>query len=744
MKNSIIKLKNVSKFYYSKGVIASGFVKLNLEFQMGEFVAITGESGSGKSTLLNVISGLDSYEEGEMYINGTETSHYNESDFEDYRRKYIGNIFQNFNLVNSYTVYQNIELVMLLNGSKKKEVKKKVLELIKTVGLEKFKNTKVSKLSGGQKQRVAIARALAKDTPIIIADEPTGNLDSKSAIGIIKLLSKISKDKLVIIVTHNYEQVEEYVTRKIKMHDGKILEDRQLKPHKEAIEEENKQYKNIRFLSKLRLGIRNTFNIIPKFLLVLAVYLFITVALMAEYSSFKEQEYIQSKSGYNMLFNNTEDTRIIIKKNDHTSFTDSDYEDISKIDNVNYIIKNDLLLDTSISLSDENYWIYGTVNSISNFKSKVDIGRLPENDNEVIISGSKDDYYLGYMQDEILNKELYLTDMYTGELDKNISLKIVGIHYTDSNIFYYEENELFVSDNILKTLTYQINQQYSTLKVLFQDKYYDSNLYDQNFKIVPKRNIKDGSVYISSELNYLCKNENCINKPLSIEVDNLYYKDTINLKIEKTYTKKNIESLLGIKDYESTNGNIFISTNDYNKLFNKDNYQSSVFVKNPNTIDETISTLNNKGYTTLKIKDTLVQEGALEAIKIMRTVVTIVLVVVLFFISYFVIRIILKSRNVYFATIRMLGANKKVSKELLVIELLNVANLAYFLFLGAIYLNKLGIISVTFIDTIIKYLLLKDYILLYLILIFISYIISLKFSKKLFKNSAMKTLKEEV
>ena len=744
MKNSIIKLKNVSKFYYSKGVIASGFVKLNLEFQMGEFVAITGESGSGKSTLLNVISGLDSYEEGEMYINGTETSHYNESDFEDYRRKYIGNIFQNFNLVNSYTVYQNIELVMLLNGSKKKEVKKKVLELIKTVGLEKFKNTKVSKLSGGQKQRVAIARALAKDTPIIIADEPTGNLDSKSAIGIIKLLSKISKDKLVIIVTHNYEQVEEYVTRKIKMHDGKILEDRQLKPHKEAIEEENKQYKNIRFLSKLRLGIRNTFNIIPKFLLVLAVYLFITVALMAEYSSFKEQEYIQSKSGYNMLFNNTEDTRIIIKKNDHTSFTDSDYEDISKIDNVNYIIKNDLLLDTSISLSDENYWIYGTVNSISNFKSKVDIGRLPENDNEVIISGSKDDYYLGYMQDEILNKELYLTDMYTGELDKNISLKIVGIHYTDSNIFYYEENELFVSDNILKTLTYQINQQYSTLKVLFQDKYYDSNLYDQNFKIVPKRNIKDGSVYISSELNYLCKNENCINKPLSIEVDNLYYKDTIKKKKKKTYTKKNIESLLGIKDYESTNGNIFISTNDYNKLFNKDNYQSSVFVKNPNTIDETISTLNNKGYTTLKIKDTLVQEGALEAIKIMRTVVTIVLVVVLFFISYFVIRIILKSRNVYFATIRMLGANKKVSKELLVIELLNVANLAYFLFLGAIYLNKLGIISVTFIDTIIKYLLLKDYILLYLILIFISYIISLKFSKKLFKNSAMKTLKEEV
>ena len=116
----MLELKNVSKFYYSKGIIATGFSKVSLKFEPGEFVAITGESGSGKSTLLNVISGLDSYEEGEMYINGEETSHYTEKDYEVYRRKYIGNIFQNFNLVNSYTVYQNIELIMLLNGKTKK------------------------------------------------------------------------------------------------------------------------------------------------------------------------------------------------------------------------------------------------------------------------------------------------------------------------------------------------------------------------------------------------------------------------------------------------------------------------------------------------------------------------------------------------------------------------------------------------------------------------------------------------
>ena len=203
----MIQLKNVSKFYYSKGMIASGISKINLEFGIGEFVVITGESGSGKSTLLNVISGLDTYEEGEMYINGRETSHYLASDFEEYRKKYIGNIFQSFNLVNSYTVYQNIELILRINGYRKADMKQRIRSIIKRVGLEAYTGTKVSKLSGGQKQRVAIARALAKDTDIIVADEPTGNLDSRSAQGIAALLSEISRDTGSYITAENHGKI---------------------------------------------------------------------------------------------------------------------------------------------------------------------------------------------------------------------------------------------------------------------------------------------------------------------------------------------------------------------------------------------------------------------------------------------------------------------------------------------------------------------------------------------------------
>lgn len=732
----MIKLKNVSKFYYSKGVIASGFNKINLEFNIGEFVAITGESGSGKSTLLNVISGLDTYEEGEMYIDGKETSHYTEKDFEDYRRKYIGNIFQNFNLVNSYTVYQNIELVLLLNGEKKKNIKPKVLELIKKVGLYKFRNTKVSKLSGGQKQRVGIARALAKDTPIIIADEPTGNLDKKSAEEIIKLLSQISKDKLVIIVTHNYEQVEKYVTRKIKMHDGKVLEDKKIKDANPAPKNNKIDYKNITFLNKLRLALRNTFNIIPKFILIFLIYLFMTVSVISEYAEEEKKTYEASTQGSNYIFNNTSDKRIVIKKNDKSEFTSEDYDKISKLSNVDYIVKNDVLLDYNVNLTDnENYYISTTINELKNFRGKLDLGKMPENDNEVILEGDKDDYYVN---ESILNKDIYTQNYDTGEIDENKKIKIVGIKYVDSA---FGNRVVYLSDSLLNDYLYQINQSYSKLKVLFQNKYYDENT--ENFNIKTNDNVPVNNVYISADLEYSCPKENCINQSLNIEASNLYYTENLSLNVNKVYNKNNMKKLLGL-DFKENNGNIYINPEDYNKLFNKGNYQSSVFIKDVQDVRNTISSLEDAGFKTLYIKDTLVTGGAEQIEKIMGTVTKIVLIITIFFISYFVINIILKSRNEYFGVIRMLGATKKVSKELLIIELLTVSNLAFFSFMIFIYLNSIHIINLEFVNTILTYLNFKDYVILYVVLILMSYLISQKFSKKLFKKSAISAIKEEV
>ena len=739
---SLIKLKNVSKFYYNKGVIASGFSKINLSFDPGEFVAITGESGSGKSTLLNVISGLDTYEEGEMYINGEETSHYTEKDFEDYRRKYIGNIFQNFNLVNSYTVYQNVELVLLLNGNKKRKIKKEVLELIKKVGLYKFRNTKASKLSGGQKQRVAIARALAKDTPIIIADEPTGNLDSKSSKEIIKLLSEISKDKLVIIVTHNYEQIEPFVTRKILMHDGKVLEDKKIKEVGEVSSFESKDYRDITFFNKIRLALRNTFNIVPKFLLLLLVYLFITVSLISEYASFKEQEYLESKSGENYIFSNVSDKRIVLKKKDKSSFTNEDFDSIKNLSNVDYIVKNDLFLDSYVNFTDdERFWIGGNLNSIENLRGSLDLGEMPKNSNEIIVMGNKNDYYVGVQGNELLNKPLYFNDFFSGDINKSISYKIVGIKYNENRYDY--NTTIYVSEEFLDKLKFNLNQNYSKITVLFMNKFRESNMFG-DYAIRPNGNVNSGEAYISNDLSYECPYEYCINQGLRIDVDNIYYKDRLDLTVTHLYTKYNMNYYLGVDDYDFFNGTIFVNPDDYNKLFNKGYYQASVFVKDVFNIDNTLNELDSLGYDVLAIKDTLVNSGISKALALIRTVVTIILVVVLFFISYFVIRVILKSRNKYFSTLRMLGSTKKVSKKLLIMELFTVSNIAYFSFIILIYLNYLNVFNIKFMNTIILYLKIRDYIVLYLILISMSYVISEKFAKKLFKKSAITTMGEEV
>ena len=220
-----IKLQNISKYYYSETAVTQALQGINLEFRMGEFVAITGESGRGKSTLLRIISGMDTFDDGELYVDGQPTFQYDEDDWEEYRRTKIGFVFQDYSLIGHYTAKENIVSALLIMGVPEKEAGDKAIHYLERVGLSAQRDQRASKLSSGQKQRLSIARALAKDTDIIVADEPTGNLDSETGAQIVKLLRDLSQDHLVIMVTHNYEQVEKYVTRKVRLHDGSLILD---------------------------------------------------------------------------------------------------------------------------------------------------------------------------------------------------------------------------------------------------------------------------------------------------------------------------------------------------------------------------------------------------------------------------------------------------------------------------------------------------------------------------------------
>ncbi|MFA5283781.1 MAG: ABC transporter ATP-binding protein [Bacilli bacterium] len=224
----MIKLDEVSKIYTSDSGSAIGIQNISAQFDIGEFVVITGESGSGKSTLLNVVSLLDSYEEGELYINGKSTIEFTKEDFVKYQANYVSFVFQDYNLIDSFSVFNNVMLPLLSRGIDKKEAKKRVKSALEEIGIGHLAHRKCSKLSGGEKQRTVIARALVSDTPVLACDEPTGNLDSKTSEEVIKVIKKIAKNHLILLVTHDYEAVKDAATRHIVMKDGHIVKDEQI------------------------------------------------------------------------------------------------------------------------------------------------------------------------------------------------------------------------------------------------------------------------------------------------------------------------------------------------------------------------------------------------------------------------------------------------------------------------------------------------------------------------------------
>ena len=748
----MIQLKNVSKYYYSKGMIASGITKVSLTFDLGEFVVITGESGSGKSTLLNVISGLDSYEEGEMYIDGRETSHYLASDFEEYRKKYIGNIFQDFNLVNSYTVYQNIELILLINGYSRDEIRQRVPDIISKVGLGEYAKTKVSKLSGGQRQRVAIARALAKDTDIIVADEPTGNLDSVSAEGIVQILRDIAHDKLVIVVTHNFEQFEKYATRKIKMHDGKVIEDIREAPadmkiqamDQPAVLSENRhEGRNITVGSRVRLGVRNTFNILPKFLLLLLVFVFLVTAVASQYTTLKNQEAEQDKLGFNDYFRNYSEDRVVLKKEDRSAFTAEDLAAIADTANIKSVVQADIMLDDPVYIEQGDLAYAGYPRPISEFRGTLAAGVMPEAENEVILEAYEDGIDPSTVEDDILGKTFRITL----EEDKTIDVTVTGLAYkAQDGGFYYSSGDLYMGDQLMNSLLKDSYRTISTVKVLINGKEQQHQEGNPLYRLVPNSNVPQGKAIVSEDMNTFYDTAdaegNSKGKTISVTVKNIFYSQSLDLQVSNTYSKKTFEKVTGVADYDANNGTIYVSQADYDNLFGKGNFQTSVYVKNVKEIDATLEKLRAMGYTTLPLKDTLINMFS-DITSMIATPMAVVMTVALFFIAYFVIRLILKSRSTYVSILRMLGMAKKHIRRILDVEMLLTVNIAYFIFIGCAFMVHYGVIDVEYIRNLIEYMTVRDYVILYAILMFMAYLISGKFARSLFRKTAMGTFREE-
>jgi len=806
-----IELRKVSKYYAGEDSVSLGFSRIDLDLDIGEFVAITGESGSGKSTLLNVISGLDTYEEGEMFVCGEDTTAYGTEDYEVYRKTYIGNIFQDFNLINSYTVYQNIETVMLLCGKKKRECKQRINELIDLVGLSRYRRTKVSRLSGGQKQRVAIARALAKNAPIIVADEPTGNLDSASAESVMDTLAKVSKDKLVVIVTHNYEQAEPYVTRKLTMHDGKIIEDKTVAPprlsetadiyaeagiedaaaaleaaaagagslqpregrvaraekaeqaaeagkltaHGEAEEVPKKMRKG----AEVRLGLRNTFNLPAKFILLFIVYFFVSTAVLSQYATTKNSMHESELLGGNPYFLNSAPDRIIVKKSDESSFTDADFDEVLATPNIKGIVKNDLALDSGVSFNLGEFYVEGPVMPMSDVsESDITFGHMPENDYEIVVrmSASSDPLVFNggdgetYIGEEVALKDI--SQMQTYEFSNKI--KVAGIIVDDSadedsDYMLYGYSTIYASESVSNELLISMMAAMSKTELNFNGVRVNS---DYSRSIYSSSKVPDGKVYLFEDQTYYYKDDEAVGKGFSIRVKNRFFESEGKYTVDKILTSKNCKELVGIPkdEYDMYYNCVFISNNDFKKLFDQGFYQISAYMVNEQDSAETQEALREKGFTTLALKDSYsdMTGGFDVVINLMTYGRLLIEFIILFFIAYAVIRLIMRSRNSYYSTLRILGATKRNTDNILRVELILMMIIAYGVDIAFVVLVSKGILQdlvqneLEEVTKLLYYLTPLDYGILGGVLLLMSLLIANRYSRHIFTKSAMKAFRE--
>lgn len=426
-----IVLKDICKSYHSETAVAQALHRINLSFSEGEFVAITGESGSGKSTLLRIIGGTDVFDEGEMFVGGKTTSQYDEEEWEEYRRSEIGYVFQDYSLLGHYSALANVMSALLAMGFRQEQAEEIAAGYLEQVGLKGYENQKASELSSGQKQRLSIARALAKNTGIIVADEPTGNLDSETGEQIILLLGDLSEERLVIMVTHNYEQAEPYVTRKVRIHDGVLVSDvnvRQKPFEKGQQKRTGEKLQNSRgdvqvpsgtlplenktaayFARMNRRGRPGRAFLFTAFFFLVSVVSFLFIGEL-----YLQADDVFTKEYSEAAFIKESPVRLVVKRSDEKELTKKDIEKMGTVHNVKMVDSCDYANDINFyledrgdyryaygieqsGLSDKEFRLVDFLNK-DNFMmstdciSKEDLkkGRMPESRNEVVLYSSDD------------------------------------------------------------------------------------------------------------------------------------------------------------------------------------------------------------------------------------------------------------------------------------------------------------------------------------------------------------------
>jgi len=691
----MIKLVNVSKIYNNNGVLTTGLHNVSLEFQKGEIVAIVGESGSGKSTLLNVLTKIDTFDEGEYYYKGNETSYFDIKDMDDFRKNKIGFIFQNYNILDSYTVLENVMLPLLIKGMKRRDAKKRAIEIIKKVGLYPRIKNRGTNLSGGEKQRCVIARALAADCDILACDEPTGNLDSNTSKDIINLIKEVADDKLVFIVTHNFEQVKDICTRKIVIHDSEVIEDTVYREFEKDKEEElNLDYQPLKRRVKYSVACSNLVNTPKKTILSSLVLLFLSIFAIVFLNA---AYYISYHLEYNNLFNYFGSNKLIAYNVNGTRL------DLDKIKNVssNYIVNEFYCNDRLGVAADSNALIgenqYGYEKNPANLK--LTAGRMPKTEYECV---ALLDYHVSNFKEEHFRINV------SNETKK---FTIVGYQLRD-DIAYPMLTRCDLFGNLLKAKWFN--------RMVKQYKYEVDNLF--NFAGIT-------SIYNPSlEKSYFDLATEAEGKKLEL----------LPLKYEKYTFDWSTESF----EVRYTGQDALFYGNDLLEKFSNDNpYEVSIYA---NKTSRAKKILKEYGYSAMDVRTFSSNDMPLINVFLNITsyfiiAFSILAIMVVYFISYVVMAKVYGTKKKDYTVIRTLGVSKKDMKTVVTTEVMVQAlittlfTLMVAAILGSVYPSGFFVIFNHMSFTVIVF---------YFILMFVfGLLLSRRFNRRLFKFSVNKTLK---
>ena len=378
MGNEVLVLRDVSKYYTSGQSVVMGLSSVSLSFSAGEFVAITGESGSGKSTLSRVAAGILPYESGEMTVNGRPTSHYDATDWEDYRAHAIGFISQSYDILPGCTVLKNVVSALRLTGMEREEARSRAEEILRQVELWELKERRAAKLSSGQKQRLSIARALAKPAPILIADEPTGNLDSENSAKVIELLAEAAKERLVLMVTHDFDEAAELATRRVILRDGAVVSDVLLRTPERAESREKPAARSPKprkglglYTAWLQMAARPVWSGVMTLFFALAA--FAVFAFLGTFIVNLDDSHTRIYDG--SAFPNGDPTRIVVVRKDGGIITAEDREALATLERVERVEKYGYLADLTYYYREDVDLSYTYTGNVAGLGEVVSVSR---------------------------------------------------------------------------------------------------------------------------------------------------------------------------------------------------------------------------------------------------------------------------------------------------------------------------------------------------------------------------------